>query len=166
MWLFFKLIHVSIRVPGSCFLNYLMVQVYSERACDQLNHFCVVYRNADGWLHSIEWTSSIARFYQHCGHANHYSFCLIITHFSPWNCHFCLIVEIEQKIGKFFTISSCIKHFLGCVLKSFSILKIECWHLWHCYRCWGLLPSSIHLKLTKLLNDDKVLLTGNKTFIQ
>ena len=24
-------------------------------------------------------------------HANHYSFCLIITHFSPWNQHFCLI---------------------------------------------------------------------------
>ena len=67
-------------------------------------------------------------------HANHYSFCLIITHFSPEKLHICLmyakkIGEIKQKNGKFFTISSYIKHFFGWISKLLSISKIECWHL-------------------------------------
>ena len=49
--------------------------------------------------------------------ANHYSFCLIITHFGAANLHFCLakakeIRKIKQKFYKFFTIVSYIKHFL------------------------------------------------------
>ena len=38
-------------------------------------------------------------------------------------------MKIKQKFYKFFTILSYIKLFWGCIPKSLSILKIECWHL-------------------------------------
>ena len=61
---------------------------------------------------SIAWLLMPWLGHQHpwyCRHANHYSLCLIITHFSPWNLHFCVmcakkIMKIKQKIGEFFTI--------------------------------------------------------------
>ena len=63
--------------------------------------------------------------------ANHYSFCLVITHFGTANLYFCLIQakeigEIKQKFYKFVTILSYIKHYFGCIAKLLSILKIEC----------------------------------------